>query len=90
MGIIIFKSIALLFQATFFILIVSCLLSWFPNIAWYKQPFKFFSQFSKLFFDPCRKIVPPIYGIDFSPILAFIILGVLEKVILAIVKNIFF
>lgn len=85
MGIIIYKSIFYLFQATFFILIISCFLSWLPNIEWYRQPYKFFAQFSNLFFAPCRKIVPPIYGIDLSPILAFIILGVLEKIILSVI-----
>lgn len=90
MGIIIYKSIAYLFQITFFILIISCFLTWLPNIDWYRQPFRFFSQFSNLFFAPCRKIIPPIYGIDLSPILAFIILNVIEKVILSIVAAVLF
>ncbi len=88
MGYIILKSVAYLFQATFFILIVSCFLTWLPNIDWYKQPFRFFADFSNFFFAPCRKIVPPIYGIDLSPILAFIILGVLEKIIIGLLAAI--
>lgn len=85
MGYIIYKSIAYLFQATFFILIVSCFLTWLPNIDWYKQPYRFFYDFSNFFFAPCRKFIKPIYGIDFSPIVAFILLGVIEQVVLGIV-----
>ena len=88
MGFIILKSVAYLFQATFFILIISCFLTRIPNIEWYKQPFRFFADFSNFFFAPCRKIIPPIYGIDLSPILAFIILGVAEKVIIGLLAAI--
>ncbi|MGN0196915.1 MAG: YggT family protein [Candidatus Gastranaerophilaceae bacterium] len=88
MGIIIYKSVAYLFQAIFFILIISCFLTWLPNIEWYRQPFRFFADFSNFFFAPCRKIVPPINGIDLSPIVAFILLGIIEKIVLVILTNI--
>ncbi|MCR5262129.1 MAG: YggT family protein [Candidatus Gastranaerophilales bacterium] len=89
MGYIIYKSTVYLFQATFFILIVSCFLTWLPNIDWYRQPYKFFYQFSNFFFAPFRKIVPPIYGMDFSPIVAFIVLSIIENVLLGLLRAIF-
>lgn len=89
MGIIIYKSVVYFFQATFFILIISCFLTWIPNINWYNQPFRFLGEFSNFFFSPFRKIIPPIYGIDFSPIIAFIALSILEKIILGILILIF-
>ncbi|MBQ2645712.1 YggT family protein [bacterium] len=87
MGIILYRSIAYLFNITLLILVISCFLTWIPNIDWYRQPYRFFYQFSNFFFSPFRKIIPPIYGIDFSPIVAFILLNVLENVILGIIRT---
>lgn len=90
MAYILYKSVYYLFQVTFFILIVSCFMTWLPNINWYRQPYRFFYQFSNFFFTPCRKIIPPIYGIDCSPLLAFVILGVIEKILLGIIARFLF
>ncbi len=89
MGYLIYSVIRNLFNATYFILIVSCFLTWLPNINWYNQPFRFLREFSDFFFLPCRKIVPPISGIDLSPIVAFIVLQIIETVILGLVRMFF-
>lgn len=78
------ESLEQVFQLIYIILILRILLTWFPNIDWYKQPFKFLNDFSEPIFAPFRKILPPIGGLDLSPILAFLALQLAFGVILSI------
>lgn len=66
------------------IIIARILLTWFPNINWQYQPFKFLREFTDPILEPFRKLVPPIGGIDISPIILFVVLGIAEKVVLSI------
>ena len=77
------NSIALLTDtlATFitiytYVLIVRILLTWFPNIDWYNQPFSALSQLTDPYLNLFRSIIPPLGGIDLSPILAILLLQV--------------
>lgn len=68
-----------LFNLIMFFMLVKVLLSWFPNINWYKEPFCSLRKFTDIFFEPFRRIIPPVGMIDFSPIVAFIVLGLLQQ-----------
>jgi YggT family protein len=63
------------------LLFIRVLLSWFPNINWYNQPFAALSQIADPYLNLFRSIIPPIGGMDFSPILAFIALQILRDVL---------
>ncbi|MEN9214066.1 MAG: YggT family protein [Gloeomargarita sp. DG02_4_bins_56] len=56
------------------LLICRVLLSWFPTINWYNQPWMTLSQLTDPYLNLFRSIIPPLGGIDFSPILAFLVL----------------
>lgn len=71
-----------LFEIYFWLILVRCLLSFVPSIDWYKQPFEGLKDVTDLYLNLFRKIVPPIGGLDFSPIIAIIALQILEYVIL--------
>ncbi|MBV8886836.1 MAG: YggT family protein [Chroococcidiopsidaceae cyanobacterium CP_BM_RX_35] len=58
----------------FYLIIVRVLLSWFPNINWYAQPFAIVSQLTDPYLNLFRSIIPPLGGIDISPILAILLL----------------
>jgi YggT family protein len=63
------------------LLIAWCLLSWFPNIRWYDQPFKTLDMIVQPIVAPFRKIIPPIGNIDISPMVAMLVLnGILMAV----------
>jgi YggT family protein len=79
------ESIAQLFQLIYVILVLRILLTWFPNIDWWKQPFKFMHDFSEPFFAPFRKIIPPFGGLDISPIVAFLVLQLVFDLILKLI-----
>ena len=56
------------------LLVVRILLTWFPNIDFYSQPFATLSQITDPYLNIFRSIIPPLGGIDFSPMLAIILL----------------
>ncbi|MCX7593752.1 MAG: YggT family protein [Fischerella sp.] len=63
------------------LLIIRVLLSWFPNINWYNQPFAALSQITDPYLNIFRNIIPPLGGIDFSPILAFVVLNIVGNLL---------
>lgn len=70
------------FQIFFWLILVRCLLSFVPSVDWYKQPFTAVKDVTDLYLNLFRKIVPPIGGLDFSPIIAVIALQVLNYLII--------
>jgi YggT family protein len=60
------------------LLIIRVLLTWFPSINWYNQPFAALSQITDPYLNLFRSIIPPLGGIDLSPILAFLLLNLLS------------
>ena len=59
-------------QLYFLIIIVRCFLTWLPNIDWEKPFFKFIAVATDIFLAPFRRIIPPMGGLDFSPIIAIL------------------
>lgn len=70
------------FQIYFWLILVRCLLSFVPSIDWYKQPFEAIKDVTDLYLNLFRKIIPPVGGIDFSPIVAVIALQILNYIII--------
>ena len=52
------------------LMFIRILLSWFPNVNWYDPPFSVLSQLTDPYLNIFRSIIPPLGGIDFSPIIA--------------------
>ncbi|PZO35484.1 MAG: hypothetical protein DCF19_23835 [Pseudanabaena frigida] len=70
------------------LLIIRILLTWFPTVDWYKQPFAALGQITDPYLNLFRSIIPPLGGMDFSPILAFLALNVLQGAIPLIARAI--
>jgi YggT family protein len=56
------------------LLLIRVLLSWFPNVNWLSPPFSILSQLTDPYLNVFRSIIPPLGGIDFSPIIGFLLL----------------
>lgn len=76
-----------LFTFYFIIIILRCFLSWIPNLDWYSQPLKTISLLTDPFLNIFRKIIPPIGGIDISPIIAIILLQVLQQILVVTLSS---
>jgi YggT family protein len=63
------------------LLVIRVLLTWFPAINWFDQPFAALRQITDPYLDLFRSFIPPLGGIDFSPILAIMLLQLLGRLI---------
>ncbi|MDB9476394.1 MAG: YggT family protein [Dolichospermum sp.] len=64
-----------------YLLIIRVLLTWFPTVDWSSQPFAALSQISDPYLNLFRSIIPPLGGMDFSPILAFLALNIVGDIL---------
>jgi YggT family protein len=64
-----------------YLLIIRVLLTWFPTIDWYNQPFAALGQITDPYLNLFRSIIPPLGGMDFSPILAFLALNIVGELL---------
>ncbi len=71
-------------QIYFVLMILRVLLSWFPNINWYDPPFSILSQLTDPYLNLFRSIIPPLGGIDFSPMIAFFVLQIGSQLLIGL------
>ncbi len=69
------------------LMIIRVLLTWFPNINWYDPPFSILSQLTDPYLNLFRSIIPPLGGIDFSPMIAFIVLQFGSQILLGLLTS---
>ena len=62
------------------------LLSWIPDLR-FSSFYRFLDKLFVPFLEPIRKIIPPINGIDITPILGFFVLQVIIKLLGVLLKK---
>tara|TARA_B100000214_G_scaffold374217_1_gene356370 strand:- start:1133 stop:1435 length:303 start_codon:yes stop_codon:yes gene_type:complete len=67
-----------------YLLILRVLLTWFPNIDWSNPILGNLSAITDPYLNLFRGIIPPIGGLDISPILAFVLLNFAQSIVGAI------
>lgn len=75
------NSLAYFLQIYFVLIIIRVLLSWFPNVNWYSQPFSTLTQLVDPYLDLFRRVIPPIGGLDLSPVIAIFVLQFLTQAV---------
>ena len=71
-----------LFYFYYIIIILRIFLSWIQTIDWTQQPYRLLSSITDPFLNIFRGIIPPIGGmLDISPIIAIILLQILQGLI---------
>lgn len=70
------------------LIILRIFLTWIPSIDWNQQPIKSVREVADMYLNIFRKFVPPMGGLDFSPIIALLVLQVLQAVVIRIVASI--
>lgn len=71
------------------LLFIRILLTWFPNVDWYNQPFAALGQITDPYLNLFRSIIPPMGGIDFSSILAILLLQFVQRALAAIPATVY-
>ena len=69
------------------LMIIRVLLSWFPNINWYDPPFSILSQLTDPYLNLFRSVIPPLGGIDFSPMIAFFVLQFGSQILIGLLTS---
>ena len=67
-----------LFNFYFWFVLVRIFLTWIPSINWYNQPFKTVAIVADVVLNPFRRIIPPMGGLDFSPVIALLFLQIVQ------------
>ncbi len=77
----IFLLLARVLQIYTFVLLVRILITWIPNLDPYHPIVQMLFQVTDPVLEPARKLIPPIGMIDISPIVVFIVLGILQDLL---------
>jgi len=72
-----------LFYFYFLLIIIRIFLTWIPSIDWSSQPFNAIAEVTDLYLNIFRRIIPPVGGLDFSPIIAIFVLEILQRVVVS-------
>ncbi len=76
-----FQLLANLLGIYTFVLLARILMSWIPNLDPYNPIVQTLVQVTDPVLEPARKLIPPIGMIDISPIVVFIILGIIQDLL---------
>lgn len=80
--------LAKLFYFYYLLIIIRIFLTWIPNIDWLSQPFAWIRSIVDPFLNIFRGIIPPIGGVlDISPIIAIILLQIMQGLILGALQG---
>ena len=77
------KSIAQFFELYMILIVVRILLTWFQSMNWANQVASFLSPITDPYLNIFRSFIPPVGGLDFSPIIAIFVLQILARLFIA-------
>jgi YggT family protein len=87
MALLLVTTILQLLQIYVVLIIVRLLLTWFPTIGWMQQIAATLSIVTDPYLNLFRNLIPPMGGMDFSPMLAVIVLQVTQSFILQVAPS---
>ena len=81
MGNFLFQFIDLLLQALTWLILIRVLISWIPNLDQFHPIVRLLRQATDPILEPARRIIPPIGGMDISPIVVILVLQGLQMLL---------
>lgn len=75
------QSLANFLQIYTILIVVRILLSWFQTAGWANQIMSFLSPITDPYLNIFRSFIPPLGGIDISPILAIFLLQIIQNLL---------
>ena len=82
------KLINQLFYFYGILILIRIFLTWIPTIDWEAQPMKALRMSTDVYLDLFRSLIPPFGGLDFSPIIAIIVLQIIQVILSSFVSSI--
>jgi YggT family protein len=75
-------AVGWLLEALYVFLLVRILFSWIPGSSVDHPVVQFVHRVTAPILDPIRRIVPPVAGLDFSPLIACLLLSLAHRVLI--------
>jgi YggT family protein len=82
--------IRLLFQAFYVLLIIRVVLSWLPGVGQDHPAVAFVYRATSPLFTPIRRVMPPVGGLDLSPLVAILLLTLVQSVVMSLLEGAMF
>lgn len=77
--------VEMFFGVVSFLIFARILMSWLPMAGIHIDPYnpivRFLIQSTDIFLEPFRRLIPPVSGFDFSPIIAVLVLNLVQSVV---------
>ncbi len=81
--------VAFLFQLFYVLLIIRVILSWVPGINYSHPAVQFVFRLTSPVLNPIRRAVPPVGGLDLSPVVAILLLIIVQRVVMGLLVQAF-
>ena len=78
------KAVNGLFNIFYVLIILRIFMSWIPSIDWEQQPVKFVRIVTDSYLTVFQRFVPPLGGLDFSPIIALFAMDIVKRLVIGI------
>lgn len=79
--------VTIFFKIIYLIILLVVLLSWIPIFDVRKEPVASLVKIYNIIMAPFKAVIPPIGMIDISPLIAFILLQIIEQLIVRILMS---
>lgn len=73
------------FQLLYVLLLVRVLLSWIPGVNYYHPVVQFIHRTTSPVLNPIRRVMPPVAGLDLSPLVAILLLSLVRRVVVELI-----
>mgnify|MGYP005781596361 CR=1 FL=1 len=77
-------AVSIIFRLIYLVILIVVLLSWIPIFDVRKEPLASLVKFYNIIMAPFKAVIPPIGMIDISPLIAFILLQIMEQLLVRI------
>jgi YggT family protein len=88
MGSFIYRFVDLLFTALTLAIVARAVISWF-RVSPYHPVVQFLDQLTEPILAPLRRVIPPIGMVDISPLVAILLLQVVQQLALVFIASVF-
>ena len=79
--------ISTLAELVFLAIIIRAVLSWLPGISALQPVARFFNKITDPLIEPIRRRLPPLGGFDLSPVVAVLLIWLIESVLLVVLAG---
>jgi YggT family protein len=79
--------ISIVAELLFLALIIRAVLSWLTGVVALQPIARFFNRVTDPILEPIRRIVPPLGGIDMSPLIAMLVIWLVESLLLTLLAG---